>query len=228
MLSLKEIIISYNQKCALNISELTFLSGITSVIGNNGSGKSTLLKALLDLVKPDRGQILYQGSSFHKDEKWKSITSAWLDEAFLIDFLSYQEHLDYLQSIYRRKTILNYQAFENLILDDDFDKKKLIRDLSQGNKTKVGILFSILSDPKILILDEPFAFLDCQTQINLKKVLKELVGMDEERIILISTHHFSLLDVSHQVILLDQGNLKMYESLDDTTLAILKNTYELE
>jgi ABC-2 type transport system ATP-binding protein len=83
--------------------------------------------------------------------------------------------------------------------------KKLIRDLSKGNQKKTGIAAALLSDPQILILDEPFTALDPSSQIRLKRMLNELKG-SRKMTMLISSHDLNhVTEVCDRIVVLEKG-----------------------
>lgn len=149
-----------------------------------------------------------------KSEEWKKMTGAFIDDTFLIDFLSVEEYLDFIIKV-QGLTPMDWngsddplvQGFKEFAEGQIFDQKKLIREYSAGNKQKIGIMAAMISRPELLILDEPFNFLDPTGQNFLKKLL-----LDYHRrtgaTILISSHNLQhLVDVSTRVVLLEDGKV---------------------
>lgn len=129
----------YGNKLTLDIDSLSIKeSGIIGIVGNNGAGKTTLFRLLLDLVQPSAGEININGINVVKSEHWKDFTASFIDNSFLIDFLTAEEFFLFVGKIYRLTPTLiqskleSYATFFNgEILNQ---QGKLIRDFSKGNK----------------------------------------------------------------------------------------------
>ena len=149
-----------------------------------------------------------------KSEEWKKMTGAFIDDTFLIDFLSVEEYLDFIIKV-QGLTPMDWngsddplvQGFKEFAEGQIFDQKKLIREYSAGNKQKIGIMAAMISRPELLILDEPFNFLDPTGQNFLKKLLLDY-HRQTGATILISSHNLQhLVDVSTRVVLLEDGKV---------------------
>ena len=149
-----------------------------------------------------------------KSEEWKKMTGAFIDDTFLIDFLSVEEYLDFIISVQGLSSVdwnvsddPLVQGFREFAEGQIFDQKKLIREYSAGNKQKIGIMAAMISRPELLILDEPFNFLDPTGQNFLKKLLLDYHHRTGATI-LISSHNLQhLVDVSTRVVLLEDGKV---------------------
>ena len=85
--------------------------------------------------------------------------------------------------------------------------KKYLRDLSKGNQKKVGVIAALLGDPKVVILDEPFANLDPSTQIRLKEIIKDL-SKEKDTTVLVSSHDIQdVTEVCERIVLLEKGKV---------------------
>ena len=165
---------------------------------------------LLDLLKPDAGAVALDGINPAESEEWKAKTGAYIDESFLIDFLTPEEYFAFIGKI----TNMSQEAvderlkdFERLASGEIFGHKKLIRNLSAGNKQKVGIISALFSRPKLVILDEPFNFLDPSSQNILKHMLTEY-NQETGATILISSHNLQhTVDISTRITLLEKGQI---------------------
>ena len=175
MITIAELKKSFGETIACDIPSLTINDGdILGLVGNNGAGKTTLFRMMLDLLKPDAGEVALDGVNPAESEGWKASTGAYIDEGFLIDFLTPEEYFAFIGKI----TNMTQEAvderlkdFEKLSGGEIFGQKKLIRNLSAGNKQKVGIMSALFNKPQLVILDEPFNFLDPSSQNILKKML---------------------------------------------------------
>ena len=209
MIKIRNITKTYSKETVLKIDYLDINSGQTfGLVGNNGAGKTTLFSALLDLIKPTTGEVLNNGINVRTSEDWKSFTSAFLDESFLISYLMPEEYFYFvgeLRSFSKKQVDEFLKQFEDLFNGEILGGKKFIRDLSKGNQKKVGIVAALIGDPEVIILDEPFANLDPTTQIRLKKTIKTLsqkVGVT----VLVSSHDLQdVTEVSDRIVLLEKG-----------------------
>ncbi len=209
MIEIRNITKTYNKETVLKIDSLEINSGQTfGLVGNNGAGKTTLFSTLLDLIKPTTGEVLNNGINVRTSEDWKSFTSAFLDESFLISYLMPEEYFYFVGELrnFSKKQVDEFlKQFEDLFNGEILGGKKFIRDLSKGNQKKVGIVAALIGDPEVIILDEPFANLDPTTQIRLKKIIKTLsqkVGVT----VLVSSHDLQdVTEVSDRIVLLEKG-----------------------
>lgn len=211
MIEIKHISKAYNNVQVLNLGEITINKGESiGLVGNNGAGKTTLFSLMLDLIEPTTGEILLNGIKVHESEDWKKFTSAFIDESFLIGYLTPEEYFYFIGELRGQNKasidafLKNYTDFFN---DEILGKKKYLRDLSKGNQKKVGIVAALIGDPEIIILDEPFANLDPTTQIRLKKLIRDLT-QNKEKTILVSSHDLNhTVEVSDRIIALNKGEL---------------------
>ena len=209
MIKIRNITKTYNKETVLKIDYLDINSGQTfGLVGNNGAGKTTLFSTLLDLIKPTTGEVLNNAINVKTSEDWKSFTSAFLDESFLISYLMPEEYFYFvgeLRNFNKDKEDEFLKQFEDLFNGEILGGKKFIRDLSKGNQKKVGIIAALIGDPKVVILDEPFANLDPTTQIRLKKIIKNL-SQQKDVTVLVSSHDLQdVTEVSERIVLLEKG-----------------------
>lgn len=145
------------------------------VTGKNGAGKSVLLYAILDLVKNRKGEIHIMGK-LNTGDGWQKKTGAYLDPYFLVPFLNPMEHLIYMGKVKRvRGALVNplmKEATERL--EFDLFQKKLIRELSAGNRQKLGIISSLVGEPGLLVWDKPWANLDASAHEGLTALMETL------------------------------------------------------
>ena len=211
MITISNLRKKFGETCACDIPALTINDGdILGLVGNNGAGKTTLFRMLLDLLKPDEGEVLLDGINPKESEEWKAATGSYIDDGFLIDFLTPEEYFAFIGKI----TDMTPEAveerlkdFERLAAGEIFGHKKLIRNLSAGNKQKVGIMSALFNRPKLVILDEPFNFLDPSSQNILKHELTEY-NRQTGATILISSHNLQhTVDISTRITLLEKGQI---------------------
>lgn len=231
MIGVRNIQKNYGTKIALNISHLDISKGdCIGLVGNNGAGKTTLLSLMLDLIKADKGYIESKGMKVNTSDDWKKYTGSYLDEKFLIPHLTPREYLDFVGSLHGLETgavdefLQNNSGFFEAEL---FVRKKYIRDLSTGNKNKVGILSTLLATPELIILDEPFASLDPTSQAWLKNRLVQ--AKEQGSTMILSSHDLNhVTDVSNRVVLLENGELVKDLATDSETLSELENYFMVD
>jgi ABC-2 type transport system ATP-binding protein len=199
----------FGEKTAVDIPSLEINEGdILGLVGNNGAGKTTLFRLILDLLKADEGNISIDGINPATSEDWKKFTGAYLDDGFLIDFLTPEEYFEFIGKISDMNETdieARIKDFERFMNGEILEQKKLIRDFSAGNKQKIGIISALFNHPQLVILDEPFNFLDPSSQNILKKTLLEY-NKENGTTILISSHNLQhTVDISSRITLLEHG-----------------------
>ena len=178
MIHSKNISKKYGTTEVLNIEELTIPKGQSfGLVGNNGAGKTTFFNILLDLIRPTTGEITNHDVSVSKSEAWKTFTGSFIDETFLIGYLTAEEYFEFIGNLrgMNAADVTSFLVqFEEFFNGEILGKKKYLRDLSKGNQKKAGIVAALLGNPQVVILDEPFANLDPTTQIRLKNLIAKL------------------------------------------------------
>ncbi|TCD03340.1 ABC transporter ATP-binding protein [Pedobacter psychroterrae] len=209
ILEIKNLKKVYGDKTVVNIEYLQIAEGETvGLVGNNGAGKTTFFRMLLDLIRPSEGSVLSKGENVMQTDAWKDYTASFLDEGFLIDYLTPEEYFIFIGSLHNLSQadvsayLSRYTEFFN---GEIINSGKYIRDFSKGNQNKVGIAAALMQNPEFLVLDEPFANLDPTTQIRLKTILRSLKS--ERRLTtFISSHDLNhVTDVCDRIILLEKG-----------------------
>lgn len=201
----------YGGEKVLNLSELEIPKGeLFGLIGNNGAGKTTFFSLLLDLIEATSGTVEINNIMVHQSEAWKPFISAFIDESYLIGYLTVEEYFYFLGSL-RGKTQVEVdswiKAYEPFFNGEILNQKKYLRDFSKGNQKKVGIVGALIGQPEVIVLDEPFANLDPTTQIRLKSLIKE-EAMNNGTTFLISSHDLThVTEVCDRIVLLDRGTV---------------------
>jgi ABC-2 type transport system ATP-binding protein len=221
---------TYGKTTALAMDHLEIPRGqIFGLVGNNGAGKTTMFSLLLDLIQATTGQVHSGDVVVSESENWKSYTGAYINESFLLDFLTADEYFTFIAELYAwNQTTLEafLQKFEVLFKGEVLGVKKYIRDLSKGNQKKVGLVAALIGDPQIIILDEPFANLDPTTQMRLKQILLDLKS--PERTILVSSHDLGhVTEVSDRIVLLEKGLVVKDLSKNAATLEELESYFKI-
>jgi ABC-2 type transport system ATP-binding protein len=214
--NINNLVKKFGSNTAVNINDFTICDGeILGLVGNNGAGKTTLFRLILDLLKADQGEVSLVCDDERtiypeKDETWKMLAGAYIDEGFLIDFLTPEEYFAFIGKVNKldKATIdKRIEMFNHFMGGEILGQKKLIRNLSSGNKQKVGIISAFINKPNLLILDEPFNFLDPSSQNILKNIIIEY-NHENDATILISSHNLAhTFDICSRIVLLEHGNI---------------------
>jgi ABC-2 type transport system ATP-binding protein len=216
----------YSGKEVLNIASLDIPKGQSfGLVGNNGAGKTTYFSLLLDLIRPTTGDIKNNGILVSQSEDWKPFTSAFIDESFLIGYLTPEEYFYFIGDLRGQ----NKQDVDNLVTQfADFfhgeilGQKKYLRDLSKGNQKKAGIVAALIGNPEVIILDEPFANLDPTTQIRLKEIIKDLAETKGVTVLVSSHDLMHVTDVCERIVVLDKGHVIKDIQTSEATLKELE------
>ena len=213
MITLTELRKIYNGVAALDIDALTIEEGqIVGLVGNNGAGKTTMMRLILDIIRADRGNATIDGTRVDQDPSWKAFTGSYLDSTFLVDFYTPEEFFDFVAEAYGipgNELARRLQTYETLMNGEIMGKGKLIHDHSNGNRQKIGIIGAMLVNPKLLILDEPFNYLDPSSQLVVAKLIREM-NRDLGTTCLVSSHNLnSINDLCNRILLLEKGKLLM-------------------
>jgi len=221
--------ISYKVKNKIIIDNMSFIvdeGNIFALLGENGSGKSTLIDIMLDDINANSGYVNF----FEKKHTIFSNIGVVYDHLPLYPQLKVHEIIRYLSTIYKleySKVKKNYfEVFSINNIKDNF-----IKDLSQGERKRIGLLLSIINHPSLLILDEPFSNLDPIIYDKIWKVLKQ-----ENRTIFLTTHNWKEIEkIATNVGFIYKGKLignikspfKMINSLPFNKKIILTKSIDL-
>ena len=229
MINVENLTKKYGSQTVLNIEQLEIPKGQSfGLVGNNGAGKTTFFSLLLDLVNPTTGTLDSNGVNVNQSEAWKPFTSAFIDESFLIGYLTPEEYFYFIGELRNRNkadvdTLIS--KFSDFFHGEILGQKKYLRDLSKGNQKKVGIVAALIGNPEIIILDEPFANLDPTTQIRLKAIVRELAS-DNDITVLISSHDLMhVTEVCERIVVLDKGNVVKDIQTSEATLKELESFF---
>lgn len=198
---------NYGEKEVLEDINFTFKSGkIYGLLGRNGAGKTTFFNALDEDIDIDSGKFILDGKKLIPDDIGYVTATPIVPE-----FLTGKEFLQFFLDINEdriedRKSIDEY--FELVKLTKE-DQDMLLKEYSHGMKNKMQILINVISNPKVILLDEPLTALDIVVQEDMKNLLKSL---KEDHIIIFSTHILELaIDLCDQIVVLSNKKLELIE-----------------
>lgn len=212
MIQVNNLSKTYNNNVkVLNITNLDIPKGQSfGLVGNNGAGKTTFFSLLLDLIQPSSGYIKNNDIQVNTSEAWKPFTSAFIDESFLIGYLTAEEYFYFIGDL-RNQNKADVDALlkkhEEFFNGEILNSKKYLRDLSKGNMKKVGIIATLIGNPEVVILDEPFANLDPTTVNRLKKIIKELADNPEVTVLVSSHDLVHTVEVCNRIVALNKGEV---------------------
>lgn len=212
MIQVNNLSKTYNNNVkVLNITNLDIPKGQSfGLVGNNGAGKTTFFSLLLDLIQPSTGYIKNNGIQVNTSEAWKPFTSAFIDDSFLIGYLTAEEYFYFIGDL-RNQNKADVDALlkkhEEFFNGEILNSKKYLRDLSKGNMKKVGIIATLIGNPEVVILDEPFANLDPTTVNRLKKIIKELADNPEVTVLVSSHDLVHTVEVCNRIVALNKGEV---------------------
>lgn len=216
----------YSNNTVLNIENLDIPKGQSfGLVGNNGAGKTTYFSLLLDLIQPTTGYIKNNNVKVSESEDWKPFTSAFIDESFLIGYLTAEEYFYFIGELRgQNKADVDklVSQFEDFFHGEILGQKKYLRDLSKGNQKKAGIVAALIGNPEVIILDEPFANLDPTTQIRLKGIVKNLAEKQGVTVLISSHDLMHVTDVCERIVVLEKGEIVKDLATSEATLKELE------
>ncbi|GAB6975174.1 ABC transporter ATP-binding protein [Prevotella falsenii] len=221
----------YGQNTVIDIPELKLHKGeLIGLVGNNGAGKTTLMRLILDLIGANEGRVLSNGNPVNENFEWKQYTGSFIDKGFLIDYYTPEEFFDFVAGVYGIDDATlseRLHGFESLMRDEIMGTGKLIRDFSEGNRQKIGIIGAMIVNPEMLILDEPFNYLDPSSQINIAHIIHE-VNRQHGTTVLISSHNLNFVsEICNRIILMEKGViLKDLTNADGAAAKELQSYFE--
>jgi len=204
------------------LEEITFTiaSGtICGLLGINGAGKSTLMKIIYALERADKGKVFYDGDTVVPKER----LGALIEEPAIYKNLSAFDNLKTKGLLYGENATKIRATLEKVGLKDA--KKKRAGKFSVGMKQRLGIGMALLTEPSLLILDEPTNGLDPKGTAELLEFIKDLSA--KGMTILVSSHQLDVITkVADQIVILDKGKIR-YDALNDAKIDLNKKFFEI-
>ena len=202
------------KKAVDNVSFRVEDGHILGVLGKNGAGKSTIFRMILNILEPDEGEVIYNGK---KIDYSISDKIGYLPEVgSLIDSYTVYEQCMYYGKMKSMKSedIKNnmFELLEQFGIVEYANMK--IKELSKGNKQKIQFIISLLHNPELLILDEPFSGLDPVSVEYFKKIILEL--KNQGKTIIFSSHIMSQVEMlCEEVLIIDSGKVVLNCNLEE-------------
>lgn len=211
MITINNLLKQFGETKAVDIDNYVINQGdMLGLVGNNGAGKTTLFRLILDLLQADNGNVTIDDIDVSKSEEWKKTTGEFIDDGFLIDYLTPEEYFYFIGKVYglsKQEIDERLQPFEHFMNGEVIGQKKYIRNYSAGNKQKIGIISAMIHHPQLLILDEPFNFLDPTSQSVIKQLLKKY-HEEHNATVIISSHNLNhTVDICSRIALMEHGKI---------------------
>ena len=187
---------------------------IFGLLGPNGAGKTTTIRILLDLFRPDRGQVSILGGPMTEDKKDR--VGYMPEERGLYQEITTERCLLYLASLKGMPVAVAKERLEVLL--ERFDladhKNKKVKELSKGMQQKAQIINTVIHAPELIIIDEPFTSLDPINMLLVKDMIREL--REQGTTIVMSTHQMHQVEeLCDRIVLIDEGRDVLYGNLKD-------------
>ncbi len=216
MLELVNVCKSYKEKEVLHNFSMKFEKGIYGLLGPNGAGKSTMMNIIADVLKPSKGDVLYDGVSIYKlKEKYRSHIGYLPQHVGYYDNFTADMTLEYFANLRGVPKKEYKERIENVLKAVNLSEnaKQKVKTFSGGMKQRLGIAVALIANPDVLILDEPTVGLDPKERINFRELLR---GLASEKTIILSTHIVSdVEDIADYLIFLKNGNIVLTDSTDN-------------
>ncbi|MBF0716058.1 ABC transporter ATP-binding protein [Gemelliphila palaticanis] len=213
ILEFKDVYKSFGDTKVLKGISFTAKSGIANgYLGRNGSGKTTTFRLLLDIFRPDSGEILLDGKPIDRDKLkigYLPEERGMYDGVGLVDQLVYFGMLKGMSKQDATREAKRWLEFFELE-----DNKKQLKTLSKGNAQKIQIIQCVIDDPDILVLDEPFSGLDPVNVGKLKEIINDFISRD--KLVIFSSHQMPVVETfCEDINLLEKGEILLKGNLEN-------------
>ncbi len=203
-----------NTQAVDNVSFDVLPGEIFGLLGPNGAGKTTTIRIILDIFKPDTGKVTLLGGKMTEEKK--NLIGYMPEERGLYQDIPVERCLHFLASLKGMEKTDAAQKIEVMLKRFDlFDvRKKKVKELSKGMQQKAQLISTLVHDPKLLIIDEPFSSLDPVNTQMVKDILNEERG--KGKAVIMCTHQMAQVEqLCDRLVLINQGQVVLQGSLDD-------------
>ena len=215
IIAVQEVCKNFRSVVAVDCASFEIGSGeIFGLLGPNGAGKTTLIRLILDLIRPDAGSIRIRGQPISEAHKNRI---GYLPEErglyFRQKVMAVLEYLGTLKGVSVERVRSNARDWLKRLEIDDL-RNRPVQELSKGNQQKVQFIATVVSDPDILILDEPFTGLDPINVHLLVRSIRELAASGKT--VVLSVHQMSLVEsLCRRVFMINRGRQVLYGDLEE-------------
>lgn len=226
ILSINNITKSFGEKQVLNGISFSAESGkAVGILGRNGAGKTTLIRIIMDVFGADSGEVYLDGNPINKQK----IRIGYLpEERGLYPKHKIMEQLVYfasLQGIDKKTAISNADVLFNRLNIEEYKNRRLDT-LSKGNQQKVQLIATLITNPDLIILDEPFSGLDPVNASLLKDLVKDLIK--DGKLVLFSSHQMNYIEeFCNEILILNGGKIVLGGAIKDIKRSYARNIIEI-
>lgn len=210
-LTIKNLTKTYGEKVVLKDIDFTFEEGkIYGLIGRNGAGKTTFFNCLNEDVEIDKGEVILS-NEYGENKLTTEDIGYVISTPTVPEFLTGKEFLTFFLEINKDKIKeeKSMEEYFDLVKINKEDQDKLLKEYSHGMKNKMQMLINFITNPKVLLLDEPLTSLDVVVQEEMKQLLK---NMKKGHILIFSTHILEIaLDLCDEIVILNNKKLELIE-----------------
>ncbi len=226
MIEITNIQKSFGDKEVLKGIDGQFYKGQANlIIGSSGTGKSVLLKNIVGLIKPNEGEVLYDGRNFtHGDNNLKTEVRREMGMLFqgsaLFDSMTVQQNVMFPLNVLTKMSVEEKSERVNFCLQRvglENAHKKMPSEISGGMKKRVGIARAIVNNPNYLFCDEPNSGLDPQTSITIDNLIKEITDEYEITTVVVTHDMNSVMEIGDHIMFLYKGH-KLWEGDNESIL----------
>ena len=228
-LQCKEITKCYNNLTALSNFNLSMREGVWGLLGPNGAGKTTLMNIIASVLKPTKGEVIWNGTNIDElDANYRNIIGFLPQSPRFYNNFTARHFLKYMAALKGiEKKFVNDKidmVLNQVNLSDNGGHR--IGGFSGGMRRRLGIAQALLNDPKLIILDEPTAGLDPQERVRLRNLISTIAF---ERIVIWSTHIVSDIEsLANRIIVLNGGHIILEGTLDELINIMIGKVWSLE
>ena len=200
---------------------------IFGLLGPNGAGKTTTIRMMLNIITPDSGEVRYDGKPFSAETRnmigFLPEERGLYRKSSLLNTILYLAELRGVDRIEGKKRATDWLKRFDLLSHKD----RKVEELSKGNQQKVQFITSVLHDPALVVLDEPFSGLDPVNQILLKDILMEM--RQQGKTIIFSTHMMEQAEkLCERIALIDKGRVVLGGPLQEVKNRFGKQSVQIE
>ncbi len=219
------VVKSFGKTTALKKVNFSCKNGINIILGPNGAGKSTLLRCIDGLYKVESGKVRVLGLDPYKDDALKSRLSLLTDNYALYDFLSVANNMRFFGRLYGLSDKVTIERTKEMLkrLEASQYLDRKVYELSRGTKQKVAFCRAVLSNPEIILLDEPTAFLDAHSAEIVRRVLFEY-EKEGKTIVFVTQKLDEVTRFNGKISIIKSGRIVKETSTEGLYNVVLKNT----